>query len=194
MKEKEKFVGFDTHEYRPIARTKTLEILVDIIQKEKPKQVLEIGTFIGYSASVMLETSLDIFVTTIEKDTQNACDAKKNLSEQGYDGRFEVINCDAFDFLVNNCDKQFDLIFLDGPKGQYIKYLPYLKKMLKTGAYLVCDDILFYGLVRSNEFIPHKHRSLVVNLRKFLSELEQDSSLDTKIYDLENGVSVSKKL
>lgn len=193
MKNKEEFVGFDSHEYRPIVRTESLKLLEEIVSREKPKQILEIGTFIGYSASVMLGACKDSFVTTIEISKENASDAEKNLCNEGFDERFEVVNMDTMDYLLQNSDKKFDFIFLDGAKGQYVRYLPYLKKMLKKDCFLLADDVLFYGLVRSTEKIAHKHRSLVNNLRKFLEEIENDKDFETTIFEFENGMSLSKK-
>ena len=193
MKNKEDFVGFDSHEYRPIVRTQSIKLLEKIVSQEKPKQILEIGTFIGYSASVILNSCNDSFVTTIEISKENATDAEKNLCGEGFGGRFEVVNMDTMEYLEKNSDKKFDFIFLDGAKGQYFRYLPYLKQMLKKGGFLLADDVLFYGLVRSKEKIAHKHRSLVNNLRKFLQELENDKDFDTTIFDFENGMSLSKK-
>ncbi len=237
MKRKEDFVGFEKHEYNPIIRPKTETLLREILQKFKPTSILEIGTYLGYSSVLMLESCPSAHVVTLEKDEQNFSDACKNLAE--YKGRVELICCDAFDFLklcVENIEsvaesgvskeisvenfagkrvkyedflnanasldenkkfpfpfKQFDLIFLDGPKGQYHKYLPYLKQMLNCGGVLVCDDVLFYGLVNGDGKVKHKHRSIVEHLRKFLTDLQADANFETKIYDFEDGVSVSVK-
>lgn len=191
MVDKTKLIGFERHEYNPILRSRTEELLKKILLEKSPKHILEIGTFIGYSASVMLECCKDAYITSLEKDKQNSLDAIKNLTNMGFSGRFEVICCDAFQYLQDNENKKFDLIFLDGPKGQYIKYLPYLKKMLNLGGVLVADDVLFYGLVDSSEHIAHKHRTIVMNLRKFLSQLQEDADFKTDIYDFEDGVSVS---
>lgn len=193
MKSKEDFIGFDKHEYNPIIRLKSEELLRKIVREKHPKSVLEIGTYLGYSAAVIMEEAAECFVTSIEKNAQNANDAVLNLNELGYAGRFEIICCDAIDFLNKNKDKQYDFIFLDGPKGQYINYLPILKKMLRSGGVLIADDILFYGLVGSKEKIVHKHRSIVEHLRKFLQELKQDKDFETTIYEFEDGISVSIK-
>lgn len=142
----------------------------------------------------MLETCPDAFVTTIEKDKQNHEYAVKNLEDLGFIGRYNAINCDAMDFLMQDKNSKFDLIFLDGAKGQYHKYLPYLKEMLCKGGILVVDDVMFYGLVQSDGKIAHKHRSIVNNLRKFLDMLKNDADFDTQIFEFEDGVSVSRKL
>ncbi|MGN1200970.1 MAG: O-methyltransferase [Candidatus Caccovivens sp.] len=189
MKEKEELVGFADKKYRPIIREHSREILLDLVKEIQPKRVLEIGTFIGYSACAMLEAGAK-YVVTIEIDEKNAHDARENL--QKYHGQFEVKNCDAMEYLKVAEDK-FDLIFLDGAKGQYFKYLPYLKKLMNVGGYLVADDILFYGLVKKEGPVAHKHRTIVVNLRKFIDEIENDSDFETKIYEIENGISISKK-
>ena len=193
MKEKEEFVGFDSHEYRPIVRNKSMQLLKDFVIAKKPAQILEIGTFIGYSAGIMLDAFDGCHVTTLEKYEDNARDAVKNLTELGFLGRFEVVCCDAYDYLQTNQNRQFDFIFLDGPKGQYIKYLPLIKNMLKKGGILICDDILFYGLVRSNQHIEHKHRTIVNNLRKFIAALTEDEDFETQIHEFDNGISVSRK-
>ena len=193
MKDKDTFEGFKEHEYNPIVRDKSIEILEALIKQNHPKRILEIGTFIGYSASVMLEADKTCFVCTIEKDEKNAKDAILNLTKLGFEGRFEVVCADAMDFLISHKEEKFDFIFLDGPKGQYFRYLPYLKKMLCTGGVLLADDILFYGLVKSNEKIAHKHRALVNNLRKFISEIENDKDFETEICDFANGMSISRK-
>jgi predicted O-methyltransferase YrrM len=191
---KEEFQGFESHEYRPIVRDESIEFLQSVIKKHRPKRILEVGTFIGYSASIMLESDAENFVVTLEKDCDNAQNAVKNLTKLGYGGRFEVINCDAYDFLTGHSVEQFDFIFLDGPKGQYIKYLPYLKNILRTGGILLADDILFYGLVNSTEHIEHKHRTIVNNLRKFIDAITHDDALETQILSIGNGMSVSKKI
>ncbi|MBP3431369.1 MAG: class I SAM-dependent methyltransferase [Clostridia bacterium] len=195
MKTKEQFVGYKRHEYNPIIRAKTEELLVETLEKLRPKRILEIGTFIGYSAALMLEKCDECRVVTIEKDTQNAEDAKTNLVEFG--GRVTVNCCDAMEFLKQAAEEKtekFDFIFLDGPKGQYIRYLPFLKQILIVGGVLFVDDVLFYGLVNSDEKIAHKHRSIVNNLRKFLQALKEDEGFETTTYDFEDGVSVSLKI
>ena len=193
MKDKTEFLGYEEHDYNPIIRQKTLELLKDLLIKHNPKHILEIGTFIGYSTAVMLETCQDAFVTTVEKDEKNAAFAVQNLRDLGFDGRFQVVNEDAFEFLQKT-DKTYDFIFLDGPKGQYIKYLPIIKKLLRVGGVLVADDVLFYGLVNSLGTIKHKHRSIVNNLRKFLDTLKNDDDFRTVFYEFEDGVSVSEKI
>ena len=189
--DKKMFIGEDKHEYCPFIREKTQQLLEDYLKNTQPTKVLEIGTFIGYSAYIILSTCPNCTLISLEKDTQNFLDAQKNL--KNFESRVSLINVDALEFLQNNSDS-FDFIFLDGPKGQYYKYLPYIKKSLNLGGILFADDVLFYSMVNSTEKVPHKHRSIVNNLRKFLQALQEDKDFKTQILDLDDGVSISKKI
>lgn len=182
-------------DYMPFIRDESAKILFDICQKEKPKNILEIGTAVGYSALLMLEGAKESFVTTIEKDEKRAQEAKVNFEKNGVKERVDLIVGDAGEVLPQLEDegKEFDLIFLDGPKGQYLRYLPHLKKMLCKGGLLVADNVLLHGWVKGEEFVKHKHRSMVVNLRKFLKCLEEDHDFDSKLLEIEDGITISRK-
>ena len=182
-------------DYMPFIRDESAKILFDICQKEKPKNILEIGTAVGYSALLMLEGAKDAFITTIEKDNERAQQAMTNFEKNGVKERVDLIVGDAGEVLPQLEDegKEFDLIFLDGPKGQYLRYLPHLKKMLCKGGLLVADNVLLHGWVKGEEFVKHKHRSMVVNLRKFLKCLEEDHDFDSKLLEIEDGMTISRK-
>ena len=89
---------------------------------------------------------------------------------------------------IFSTDKKYDLIFLDGPKGQYLYYYPVLLQMLQKGGCLLVDNVLFKGLVRSNEDVGHKKRAMVTKLRKFMSEIETRHDLITTIHEIGDGI------
>lgn len=188
--EKKEFAGINKDEYVPIMKDESMSFLSKLCKDNKPKRILEIGTYIGYSASVML-SACDAEVVTLEKVGENATLARENLKSFGK--RVSVVECDAGDFIKRENIGKFDLIFLDGPKGQYINYLPYLKNLLNQGGLLVADNVLFHGLVKGDENVKHKLRTLVVNLRKFLKAIKDDSDFETTVYELGDGLSVSRK-
>lgn len=179
----------------PVIREKSSLLLADLVKKHKAKNILEIGTAIGYSGSIMLECGEDIKLTTIEKNTQSASIARKTFIEKGFEKRTCLIEGDAKEVIAKLAKekKQYDFIFLDGPKGQYIKYLPVLKGLLTNGGVLVADNIFLHGMVLSEEKICHKHRTMVNNLRKFIEAISHDVELETKLYDIEDGMSESIK-
>ena len=182
---------FARKNYVPIVRPKTLEILIEEIKKNNPKTILEIGTAIGYSGIRMLENSVANLVT-IEKDETMRDIALKNFKKEGLSDRVNLVFADAIDYLKTE-KGSFDFIFLDGPKGQYIHYLPYLKGILNDGGTMFCDNVLFMGLVNSNVEPPKKHRTIVNNLREFIKTLCEDENYETNLIDIEDGILIAKK-
>ncbi len=178
----------------PIIREESGKLLYKECETNQPKQILEIGTAIGYSGILMLSASKKSHLTTIEKNDDMVCRARKNFEEAGLTNRVTLYHEDAAKILENLSSQgnRFDFIFLDGAKGQYINYLPYLKLMLNKGGTLFADDIYFHGLVKSQEKLAHKNRSMIQNLRKFISALENDKDLETEFLDLEDGISISR--
>lgn len=188
--EKKEFLGFEKDEYVPIMKDESMSFLSQLCAREKPKRILEIGTYIGYSASVML-SACDAMVVTLEKNAENAELARKNLAPFGE--RVTVVTSDAFLYIARDDIGKFDLIFLDGPKAQYINYLPFLKELLNEGGVLVADNVYFHGLVRQAGEVKHKLRTIVVNLRKFIDAICLDEDLESEILDIGDGLSVSRK-
>ncbi len=178
----------------PIVREESGKLLYKECEKRQPKRILEIGTAIGYSGILMLSAAKEAHLTTIEKDDNMINLARQNFDAAGLTNRVTLYHEDAIVTLeqLSITGEKFDFIFLDGAKGQYIKYLPYLKQMLNKGGLLFADDIYFHGLVKQEGIIPHKNRSLVNNLRKFISALESDKDLETEFLDLEDGISISR--
>ena len=176
----------------PILLGDSAHVLGNIIKDLRPKSVLEIGTAIGYSSLIILGNA-DCRLTTVEIDEDRYRMACANFKHYGVEDRVLSVKADAMDFLRDNKQK-FDLIFLDGPKGQYIKYLEYLNMALNVGGTLVCDNVLFRGLVRSRENIPHRYRTIVVNLRKFISTLMTDKDYNTTIEDIGDGLLIANKV
>jgi predicted O-methyltransferase YrrM len=172
----------------PIVPIITANFLKTIIAIKNPKNILEIGTAIGYSASIMSNDNNKII--TIEKDEKYFEIAKNNTKNKNID----VILGDGGEVIKTFEDNSFDMIFLDSAKGQYIKMLPDLTRIMKNGAVLVCDNVLYKGKIASGEYEPHKHRTIVTNLRAFLKEISQNNIFQTSIINIGDGVSVSVKI
>lgn len=179
--------------YIPIIRDNTAQALINVCKEKSPKKILEIGTAIGYSGLLMLQ-NCQAFLYTIEKDEQRLAEAEKNFKLFGQEARVKLILDDALIALEKLCNdnEKFDLVFLDGAKGQYIKYYPLIKKLLNRDGILFTDNIYMHGMVKSEGKIAHKHRSMVVNLRKYIELLKNDKDFTTNFYDIDDGYSISK--
>ena len=178
----------------PIIRPKSAKLLRDFCRDKKPKKILEIGTAIGYSSALMLYASKDSFVITIEKDEDMAKIARQTFDERNLNENVLLIESDAFVALNNLQNEKFDFIFLDGPKGQYFKYLPLLKNLLNVNGYMLADDILFHGYVKKTGDPGHKHRTIVASLRSFIKDLTLDSNFKTKLFEFEDGLLLCQRL
>ncbi|MDR0850335.1 MAG: O-methyltransferase [Christensenellaceae bacterium] len=186
---------FAAENYIPIIKQSTEKLLFAVTAMTKPKKILEIGTAIGYSGLIMLRAHKDAELVTIEKEEDFYEMAYDNFEKFAGGGVRSIIQKmgDAIEILPTLKDK-FDLIFLDGPKAQYIKFLPYLVDLLTVGGVLFADDVLFMGMVQGKIETPVKKRSIVKNLQRFNEAVAQHPQLESVMLDIEDGISLSVKM
>lgn len=178
----------------PIISDEAFEFLSQIILERAPERVLEIGTATGYSALKMLQIlPKSAHITTLELDPVRFAEAEKNFSEAGATGRVSQVLVDAKQYIKAAEKNHYQLIFLDGPKGQYCAYLDDLIRLLKDGGIIFADNIFYHGLVKA-AFLPHKHRTIAVNLRKFIEKATSHPMLKTKISDSADGIAIMLKI
>ena len=178
----------------PVADEETLQYLLFTVRALQPKRILEIGTAVGLSGAAMLLETSGARLTTIEIDEPAYLAAKENFRFFGVENRVNAYLGDAGEILSampREINGAFDLVFLDGPKAQYLKYLPDVKRLLRAGGVLVSDDILLYGWVDGEP--PVKRRVLVEKIREYLRVLCADKEFLTSILPLGDGVAVSVK-
>ena len=174
----------------PIVTDEAINMIIQTIIISRAKRVLEIGSAIGYSAILMaLKTHADI--VSIEKDVSSYNLAKENIKKASLDKRIKLILGDALEVELND---EFDLIFIDAAKAQYLKFLERFKTNLKTGGIIICDNLLFHGLVENPSEVEQKRlKSLVKKIDSFNRSLIEHKEFDTYIYELGDGLSISIK-
>lgn len=189
MKSIEELKIYAKENYTPIIREKSGDFLINLLKENNPKTILEIGTAIGYSGSLMLQNS-SAKLTTIEINKTSIKIAKSVFETQNFVNRVNLIEGDATKTLekLSSEGKKFDFIFVDGPKSQYIKQLPFLLKLMHNNTVVLCDNVLYGGKVLSDEYPEHKHRTTIMNLRKFLNAIKENPNIEYKLYDLEDGL------
>lgn len=194
MKTQESLIVYAKEHGVPIIRGKSGQFLQQQIRESKPQNILEIGTAIGYSGCLMLEAYEKAHLTTIEIDQNSFNKASETFAEEGFENRVTQILGDAKEILSNLVQEgqKFDFIFLDGPKGQYVKYLPLCKSLLEKGGIIFADNVYLHGLVLSKEKIAHKHRTMVTNMRKFLATVQEDDDFEVAVHAIEDGIAVIK--
>ena len=176
----------------PIMQKEGIEFLVDYIKKNNIKNILEIGSAIGYSAIKMALVSEDIKVTTIEKDKERYDIAVENINSFGLENQIKLIYGDALNTEINGV---FDLIFIDAAKAQYIKFFEKYDKNLKLNGIIISDNLSFHGLVENVESITNRNtRQLVKKIQKYIDFLKENKKYKTVFYNLGDGIAVSKKI
>lgn len=191
MENLENIISSSRENFIPIILDDSAKFLVEFCSKNDFLNVLEIGTAVGYSGILILNSSKNAKLTTIEKSREMFDKAKVNFEKYALSNRVNQILGDAKDVL-EGLEEKYDFIFLDGPKGQYIKYLPNLLKLLKPNGYLLADNVFFHDKVKKEGFIPHKHRTIVVNLRNFINEIMSNPMLESEIIEIGDGLTLSK--
>lgn len=176
--------------YIPILQKPTEKILIDVLKKEQPKSVLEIGTALGYSGSIILNNS-SAHLTTIEINKERFDFAKNTFYEQNLNKRVTQILGDANEVLTA-LSGPFDFIFLDGPKGQYLKELPYIYNLLPPNGTLFADNIYYHGWVKGDAYPTHKHRTAILRLREFIAKCKELFPNATFLDD-GDGIMIAKK-
>ena len=184
-----RMIEYAAENFIPILLPESAAFLRQLVMLIKPEKTLEIGTAIGFSGQLIL-TSGGQKLYTVEINEELAETARKNFAEAGLEKRATVFTGDAGEILPL-MDGSFDMIFMDGPKTKYIEYLPQLMRMLKSGGALLCDNVLFSGMI-TGEAEYHKSNSPIVQgLDRFLEAVCSDDRLVTSILPVGDGMSLS---
>ena len=178
----------------PVIRKGTQELLRFLLCLKRPKNILEIGTAVGFSTLLIAEyTGADTKITTIENYAPRIEKAKKNFAAYDKDGRINLIEGDAGEVL-KSLDDKYDLIFLDGPKGQYEAYLDDILRLMSEGALLVTDNIFKEGdILESRYAVERRDRTIHARMRDFLLRLRDEESLESVILSSGDGATLSVK-
>ena len=174
----------------PIMQKDGIEFLINFIKENDIKNILEIGTAIGYSAIKMALVDNDINIVSIERDEDRYKEAVKNVKKFKLNNRIKLIKNDAFNIELND---KFDIIFIDAAKAQSIKFFNKFSKNLNKNKYIITDNLKFHGLVESNEKLSKNLRQLVKKIKDYIQFLKDNNDYETVFYDVGDGISVSKK-
>lgn len=176
----------------PIVEPEVGQLIKVLIQIIKPMKILEIGTAIGYSALIMASSYQDSIITTIERNENMIKLAKKNIKDSCYSERIKIIPGDAKDVLPK-LNEEFDFIFLDAAKGQYLDFFQKSSKLLSKGGIIVSDNVLFKGMVASDQLVIRRKRTIVKRLRTYLEHINNLEGYTTSILPVGDGIALTYK-
>lgn len=180
--------------YVPIIRKEMQSFLKLLLAMQKPMRILEVGTAVGFSAILMAQYApADCKIVTIENYEKRIPVAKENFKRAGKDEQITLLEGDAMQILPT-LSGEFDMIFMDAAKGQYINFLPDILRLLKSGGVLVSDNVLQDGdIIESHYVVERRNRTIYKRMREYMYELTHNEGLVTAVLPVGDGITVSAK-
>lgn len=177
----------------PISQPESIRMIEILLKLMNAKEILEVGSAIGYSAIRMSRAS-NAKVTTIELSEEMADLALENIKKAGLEEKISLIRGDGVKVLEKmDGEGIFDVIFVDAAKGQYMEFFPNCLRLLRKGGLLISDNILYKGMTATDELVVRRKITIVRRLRAYLEMLKENKQLSTAIIPIGDGVAVSVK-
>lgn len=178
----------------PIIRREMQSFLKFLLTAVRPKNILEVGTAVGFSALFMCEYNpVPCKIVTIENYEKRIPIARENFKKAHREDQIELLAGDAADIL-KTLEGPFDFIFMDAAKGQYLHFLPEVLRLLSPGGILVSDNVLQEGdIIESRFAVERRNRTIYKRMREYLYELKHNDQLVTSLIPLGDGVALSTK-
>lgn len=161
------------------------------VQMIRPQQVLEIGTYSGYSALCMAEGLPDnAILHTIEINDEQEDFTRPWLENSPYADKIKFHIGDAM-ALIPQLNLKFDLVFMDADKRKYIDYYELVLPLLNEGGYIIADNTLWDGHVLEEH--PHPNDQQTISIKAFNDLVAADTRVEKVILPLRDGLTLIRK-
>ena len=188
MKELEEYAKINNI---PIMQKDGILYLINYIKENNIKNILEIGSAIGYSSIMMASINSDIRITAIERDKDRYDLAVSNIKKYNLDKQINIIYGDAVDTDITG---MYDLIFIDAAKGKNIFFFEKYKNNLVKGGTIITDNLSFHGLVEDSDLVKTKNQRGIVNkIKDFISFLDNNEEFATEYISVGDKIAISKR-
>jgi len=166
---------------------KILEMISCMIQ---PNNILELGTFTGYSALCLAKgLKTDGKLITIDINDELEEFAQSFFNRSPYGKQIEFLKGDARK-IIPKLNETFDLVFIDADKRQYPEYYKLVFEKIRPGGFIVADDVLWYGKI--NEPIPDNDK-YTKGLIEFNNIVHDDPRVENVIFPVRDGLMIVRK-
>lgn len=166
--------------------------LAFIIALINPKNVLELGTFTGYSAYCLAENlPSDGHLYTIEINDEISDIAKNLFDKVPFKEKITFLVGDSFD-IVPNLNVMFDFVFIDANKRHYSEYYDLIFPHIRVGGVIVADNVLWDGHVLSDE--TESKDTQTSGIKKFNIKIQNDSRVENVLLPLRDGLMMIRKI
>lgn len=168
-------------------------VLSMLSQMIRPKRILELGTFTGYSALCLAEgLQEDGKLVTLEHNDEMEAAIRRNFSLSPLGEKIELVIGDAKEVLTNFAlDEHFDLVFIDADKKEYCDYLDLVLPLMREGGWILADNTLWDGHIVDSAYDKDKQ---TIGLRAFNDKVAQDERLEKVILPLRDGLTIIRKI
>lgn len=184
---------FAHRENIPIIQHEVVAYFRFLMQTLQPKNILEIGTAIGFSTLLMAENAPGAKITTLDRNPEMIAFAKDNFAK--YDTRHQItlVEGDAVDTL-SSIEEEFDFVFMDSAKSKYIVFLPEVLEHLKVGGVVVFDDVFQGGdIVKPIEEVRRGQRTIYRGLQRLFDATLDNPDLTATLVPLSDGLLMIRK-
>ncbi|MDO5718033.1 MAG: O-methyltransferase [Tissierellia bacterium] len=175
----------------PIIERESLAVLELMVAMKKPKEILEIGTAIGYSTIAMAKSFDKSIIRTIDIDEENLSIAIRNIKKAGLEDRVKFSWGDAGDIL-DELEGKYDLVFIDAAKSHYRHYFEACLKITNEDAVIISDNVLFKGLIANDDLVNRRARTLVRHMRDYLEFLTHSDDFKTAVLPVGDGIAITQ--
>ncbi len=185
------------HEHAvPIIHPEIAQYFKVLFKMVKPQRVLEVGTAIGYSASLMALEMQTGHIDTLEQNEVMIEKAKETFDKLRELGTTETSICihqgDARETL-NALEGPYDIVFIDAAKGHYQVFFDEAIDKVRPGGIIVSDNVLYKGMVATNEYLVRRKITIVKRMRKYLANISDHPMVETTIMPMGDGLAISYK-
>lgn len=187
-----KLESYAEENHVPIIHKEVKNILAFVVKTISAESVLEIGTAIGYSASVFARAMETGRVVSIERREDYHEMAKLNTSSLKSNVEFDLKFGDAMEVL-ETLDEKFDIIFVDAAKGHYQEFFDLCVNMLNDGGVIISDNVLYKGMIASDEYVVRRQKTIVKRMRAYLDYISNHPQLTTTVIPMSDGIALSYK-
>lgn len=175
----------------PIVEPEAAQFMKVLLKTHKPKRILEVGTAIGYSALIMSDSLKgDCKITSIERREDMVELAKGYINKSPYKDNIEILSGEAEEILLN-LKENYDFIFIDAAKGQYLEFFNMCTKILNPGGIILSDNVLFKGMVATDELVIRRKKTIVKRLRTFLKYINELDGYTSSIIPIGDGMALT---
>lgn len=182
--------------YIPIMQPSAMAFLQQLIQWTGARQILELGTAIGYSSIRMaIAAGQDAQIITVERDQKMICEARQNIEALHLQNAIQIVEGDATMHLPEiEKAAPYDLILIDAAKAQYEHLFMKCAAMVGKGGMIVTDNVFFHGLVCNIDAVKKKQLNrLVKKIDDYNHFLFKQKKFDTIFLTIGDGMAVSTK-